>query len=108
MGSLTFLLALLGCFILLVSYTLRSRHTDSPSLTPNNIIKVCWLTRTKEAPSSTLVTSQNLFRFGISPKSTIILVVALNPPPFVINVDSSPTRSNEDDVTSSGGKRKRR
>ncbi|CAK9147567.1 unnamed protein product, partial [Ilex paraguariensis] len=75
-------------------------------LTPNKIIRVCRITCAEAASFSTLVMSQNLFGFRIAPNPAIIPVVTPNPP-LIIDVDSTPTRSDEDNATSPRGKRKR-
>ncbi|CAK9153379.1 unnamed protein product, partial [Ilex paraguariensis] len=99
LGSLTF------CQLCLA---VPSYYCHVLNLTPNEIIRVCQFTRAETAPFFILVTPQNLFRFEIRPNLTVILVVAPNPHPNVIDVDSFPTESDEDAVTSSRRKRKRR
>ncbi|CAK9177488.1 unnamed protein product, partial [Ilex paraguariensis] len=79
-----------------------------PSLTPNEILRVCRLTCVEAAPFSNLVTSQNFFRFEIGPNLAIVLVVILNPPPPIIGVDFFSTRLDEDTITSPRGKKKHR
>ncbi|CAK9148608.1 unnamed protein product, partial [Ilex paraguariensis] len=81
---------------------------DREPIAKNEIIRVYQLTYAKTTSFSTLVTRKNLFRFGISPNSTVISVAALNLPPLIIEVDSFSTGSDEDAAISSRGKRKHR
>ncbi|CAK9155758.1 unnamed protein product [Ilex paraguariensis] len=74
---------------------------DNPSITPNEINRVGCLARAEATPFPALVTSQNLFQFGIGPNLTVILVSPPSLPPLVIDANSSLIELDENVVTSS-------